>query len=106
LTEKPRFTLRLWLSGIGEIEAPNAIDAKTVIEAWHLLNGFLMDFVDKQGIEPTDEQFREMLLELLYRLIYREMSVLQLMPIWEREFKDQLEKGKRIQRLPRQKGDV
>ena len=82
-----------------------AIDTKTVIEAWHLLNGFMMDFIDDNGLEVDDETFREMLVELLYHVIYREMAVLIHLPFWERNFKDQLDKGKRIQRLPRRKGE-
>lgn len=106
MTEHPRFILELSLVNTAtrsRVQDPTLITDELVNEAWHLLNDFIMDMVDEQELEPTDEQFRELVIELCYRLIYREMTVLIDLPVWEENWKDRLAKGKRIQELPRRK---
>jgi len=109
-TDKPHFRLELYLSRTAtrvDVDDPTLIDEGRIKQAWDMMSEFIMDMIDDLGIgeEITDERFRELFIEVCYRLIYREMCTLQLLPIWERNFKDRLAKGKRIQRLPRRKGD-
>jgi hypothetical protein len=107
LSNNPHFTLRLWLSGIGETEAGDPLLTNELVnEAWHTLNALIMDALDEQGEEIEDEHFRELFIELCYWLLLREMSILRLMPQWERNFKDSLARGKRIQRLPKRREDT
>ena len=104
----PRFRLELSLAyHATRIKVDEqGISEQTLNEAWYLLNGFLMDMVDEQGLEPNDEQFRELFIELCYKLVYREMTVLNLMPEWEKNWKAGIAKGKQY-RGPRRakKGD-
>lgn len=51
---------------------------------------FLIDVVDKVIPDITDEQYRELFIELCYKLVYREMTTLQLLPEWEKRFKEDL----------------
>ena len=108
--DKPRFKLELSLSQLGtrvDVSDPTLVTDQHVNEAWAMMSEFVMDMVDDLGIgeEVTDEHFRELFIEVCYKLIYREMCTLQLLPIWEKNFKDRLAKGKRIQKLPHRKGE-
>ena len=109
MTNKRRFRLELNLSAIPmgrmEVDDPVLIDDTLVKQAWDLLGSFLMDTLDELEPDATDERFREVFIEVCYKLIYREMTTLHLLPIWEQNFKERLASGKRIQRLPRQEGE-
>lgn len=103
---KPRFSLRLMLSSIGpevEVDDPTFITEEMVGEAWNMINAFIMDMVDDLELEVDDEHFRELFIHLCYKLIYREMTTLLLMPSWEENFKERLGTRKRGPR--KQKGD-
>lgn len=105
--DKPRFALRLTLSRIGgeiEVDLPSLIDDKQLSQAWNMMNAFVMDMLDDLGEEVTDERFRELFVELCYMLIYREMSTLHYLPIWEQGWKERLGTRKRGGR--KSKGDI
>lgn len=89
MIDRPHFILELSLTNTAtkiKVENP-IIDTKTVIEAWHMLNAFVIDMLDDKGEEVTDEQFRELFIELCYHLIYREMMILVNMPCWEQNMR-------------------
>jgi hypothetical protein len=105
--EKPRFTLRLMLSSIGpevEVKDPTLITDEMVGEAWNMINAFIMDILDSLELEVDDEHFREIFIHLCYKLIYREMTTLLLMPFQEENFKERLGTRKRGPR--KRKGDA
>jgi hypothetical protein len=60
-----------------------------------MLSDFVIDMLDNLGEEVTDERFREIFVEICYRLVYREMAMLHLMPYWEQNFKERLGTRKR-----------
>lgn len=76
------------------IEDPTLINDTVLDMAWGLMSDFVMDMFDAKGIEPTDEQFREILVEICFRVIYREMFTLFVMPDWEKSWKERLGTGK------------
>jgi hypothetical protein len=101
---KPRFSLRLMLSSIGpevEVDDPTFITDKMVGEAWNMINTFIMDILDDLELEVDDEHFRELFIELCYKLVYREMTTLLLMPSREENFKERLGTRKRGPRKPK-----
>ena len=94
-TEKPRFRFRvdMHLSRLSEsvsVEDPALISDQMLDEAWDTMNGCIMDILDSLGEEPTDERFREIFIEVCYRLIFREMFTLNVMPGWEENWKERL----------------
>src|SRR5436189_5192876 len=94
-TGKPRpvFNLELSFSRIAthfDVEDPALISDELLDEAWSMLSDFVMDMLDDLGEEVTDERFREIFLEVCYRLVYKEMSTLFYLPIHEKNFKDRL----------------
>ncbi len=107
--DSPRFKLSLLLAPIAatvDVEDPTLITDNLVNQAWDMMNAFIMDILDDLELEDiTDERFREIFIELCFKLAYREMTTLRLLPVWEQNFKERLASGKRIQRLPRRKGD-
>jgi len=89
MAERPRFKFEVnleinRLSGHITVEDPALITDAILDQAWNTMNDFVMDLLDSQGIEPTDEQFRGILVEICYRIIYREMFTLFVMPDWEK----------------------
>src|SRR5882762_8995238 len=87
--ERPLFRLDVNLEinrmdGRIKVQNPSLINDKILDQAWNTMNDFVMDMLDAQGIEPTDEQFREIFTEVCFRLIYREMFTLFVMPHWEK----------------------
>lgn len=93
MTDKPRFTLELHLSRIGArigIEDPALIPDKLLDQAWNLMSNFVMDMLDELGEEVTDERYREIFLEICYRLIIREITTLYSLPILEESWKENL----------------
>jgi hypothetical protein len=66
------------------VEDPTLINDKILDQAWGLMGDFVMDMFDEKGIEPTDEQFREVLAEVCFRVIYREFFTLFTFPSWEK----------------------
>jgi hypothetical protein len=96
------FKLTLHFSRLAEeleIADPALISDKRLGQAWQLLTDFVIDMIDELGEEPTDERFRELYLEICYRLIYREMTALRYLPGWEKLWKHNLETGKRGPRV-------
>src|SRR2546421_11834380 len=72
------------------VDEPTLISDQMLDEAWHTMNACIMDILDSLGEEPTDERFREIFIEVGYRLIFREMFTLNLMPGWEENWKERL----------------
>lgn len=96
---KPRFKLEVnlkinRLDGHITVADPSLINDDILDQAWNTMNDFVMDMLDDQGIEPTDEQFREIFTEVCFRLIYREMFTLFIMPLWEKSGLERLGTGK------------
>ncbi len=101
---KPRFELKVELrlrrlDGKVTIAEPGLISDKLLDEAWNTMNDFVIDALDRAGIEPTDEEFREIFVEICYRLIYREMFTLLVAPHWEKADLERLGTGKRGPRI-------
>jgi hypothetical protein len=89
LTDKPRFKFEVnlkinRLDGRITVEDPALINDAILDSAWNMMNDFVIDLLDHAGIEATDEQFREVLAEICFKLIYREMFTLFVMPDWEK----------------------
>jgi len=82
------------------------IDAKTIVGAWRVLDSFLMGRIDDLGLELDDEQYREIFIELLLCLAYREASVLRLLPFWEENFKENVGTRKRGPNVKRPMWDL
>jgi hypothetical protein len=96
--DKPRIKLELSLSGTGmrvDVDNPTLINDKFTKQAWDMMNAFIMDMADSLKLEVTDEEFRMMFIEVCYKLIYREMCTLRLLPIWERNFAERLARKKK-----------
>jgi hypothetical protein len=92
---KPRFKfeVNLRLSRIGDklaVQDPALITDAILDQAWNTMNAFVMDLLDEKGVDVDDEQFREVLIEICYRIIYREMFTLFVMPGWEESWKERL----------------
>jgi hypothetical protein len=85
---KPRFKLELSLSTTAThftVAETTLIHEQVISQAWNLMNVFAEDVLDQiEVIDATDEQFREVFIEICYRLIFREMTTLLVMPISER----------------------
>ena len=100
MADKPLFRLDVnlrinRLDGQITVEDPSLVTDEVLDQAWHTMNEFVMDMLDSKGIEPTDEQFREVLTEVCFRIIYREMFTLHIMPHWEKSALEHLGTGKR-----------
>jgi hypothetical protein len=105
-TDKPRFQLSLVFIETGcrvTLGEPTIIDEALLDEAWNMLNDFIMDKLDEAQVEVTDEQFREIFIEICYHLVHREMSILRLLPVWEQGWKERLGTRKRGIRSPSRK---
>jgi len=103
-TDKPRFMLRLGLSRLTDhvdIEDPTLISEEVLDQAWHMVSDFVIDTLDDLGEEVTDEEYRARFLEVCYRLIYREMFTLHVMPRWEKSDMERLGTPKRGPRTPK-----
>jgi hypothetical protein len=93
LTDNPRFTLELRFSATGtgfEVQEPTILTDSIMDQAYSLLDSFLMGVADEVIPDITDEQYRELFIELCYKLVYREMCTLRLLPDWEERFKEDL----------------
>jgi hypothetical protein len=106
LTDKPRFTLRMYLSQTGSeiaVPHPTFFTAEQIADAWNMMNVFMMDTLDESQLDVDDETFREMFIELCYYLILREMRTLFSMPRGEKAAMDAIKEGKRYYgpRLPK-----
>jgi hypothetical protein len=101
-----RFTLELRLSRTGgrvDINDPTLISNAILDQAWNMMNEFVMDTLDKLGEELTDEEYRARFIEICYRLIYREMFTLFIMPYWEKSDLERLGTRKTGVRMTRKK---
>jgi hypothetical protein len=67
---------------------------------WGMVGDFLVDTLDSLGLEVDDEQLRELYIELCFKLVYREITTLQLLPFAEENFKENLGTRKRGSRPP------
>jgi len=104
MTDKPRFKLEVnleinRLDGRITVQDPALITDAILDQAWNTMNDFVIDMLDSQGIEPTDEQFREIFTEVCFRLIYREMFTLFIAPNWEESDLERLGTSKRGPRI-------
>jgi hypothetical protein len=98
---EPRYILQLYFARTGtdvRVPAPTLITNEIVAEAWDMMNAFVMDVVDESGIEATDELFRELLIEVCYWLVFREMRALHLLPLAEQLFKHDIEHPRKPRR--------
>jgi hypothetical protein len=80
------FKLELNFSRIAtsvEVNNPTLISNKRLDQAYSLLSDFVMDALDELQEEVTDERFREIFIEICYRLVFREMLTLHYLPRWE-----------------------
>jgi hypothetical protein len=78
-----------------QVGEPTIIDDRLLDQAWNLLNDFIMDKLDEAQLDVDDETFREMFIEICYHLIFREMSTLRNLPIWEKGWRNNLGTRKR-----------
>src|SRR5436189_5718441 len=106
MTDKPRFVFKveLYFSRLiqrTDVEDPGLIPDKLLDEAWEMLSDFVIDMLDDLGEEVTDERYREIFLEVCYRLVYREMTTLYNFPNREQAWKDRLGTNKRGPRVER-----
>lgn len=101
MTDKPRFELELTLSRLtSHVKVdPTLIPDNLLDEAWHTMNAVVMDIFDSLGEEPTDEEYRARFIETCFRLIYREMFTLGVMPDWEVQDLERLGTRKRGPRV-------
>lgn len=109
MTDKPRFILELSLSRTGtrfNVIDPTLINDKLIGQAWNMMNEFIIDMLDDLKLEVTDEDFREIFIEICYWLIVREMKTLRLMPSWEQVFKENLGTRKRGARISDEDKDI
>jgi hypothetical protein len=95
MADKPRFVFKvdMHLSRLSErvsIEDPTLISDQQLDTAWDTMNACIMDILDSLDEEPLDERFREIFIEVCYRLIFREMFTLNVMPQWEQNWKERL----------------
>ena len=81
------------------MEDPTFVSEALLDQAWNMMNAFVMDLLDELGEEVTDERFREIFVEICYRLIYREMFTLHVMPQWEQRDMERLGTSKRGPRI-------
>lgn len=106
-TNKSGFLFRvdMHLSRLSEtvsVENPALISDQILDHAWNTMNACIMDILDELGEEPTDERFREIFVEVCYRLVFREMFTLNVMPRWEQNWKERLGTPKRGTRLKKE----
>ena len=83
----PPFYLELVLINTGthlRVNDPTIVDEKLVNQAWKLLGTFLEDKLEARGVELNDEDARELFIDLMYKLILREMTTLAISPAAER----------------------
>jgi hypothetical protein len=97
MTDKPRFELELTLSRLtSHVKVdPTLISDKWLDQAWNMMNEFMMDMLDELEPDITDEEYRARFIEVCYRLIYREMFTLHVMPHWEKADLERLGTKKR-----------
>jgi len=100
----PTFNLTLQLCREEhEIHAdePTIIDDKLINQTWNMLGLFVEETLDDLNVEANETRFREIVVELAYRLILREMTTLRELPM-----KGRLATAKpKSRRARRQKGD-
>jgi uncharacterized protein YciU (UPF0263 family) len=87
---KRQYTLMLYLSesmGNVRVEDPSLINPLIVKRAGAILSDFVEDIMEELGIEITDERYREVVIELLFKLTYHEMSTLHSLEGWEENFR-------------------
>jgi hypothetical protein len=109
MTDKPRFVLELYLSQTATrftVDDPTLITEQMVNQAWDMVNTFVEDMLDGQELEVDDERFREIFIELCYRLIFREMTTLCLLPRGEAVAMKAIKAGKRYYGPRKSKGDT
>ena len=100
------FKVELVLSHMGQritVSDHDIVTDQMVNHAWSIIDNFLMDALDDADIE--DERYREIFIELLYKVIYREMVTLRLLPMREDAAMKRILAGKRPYNPRQQKGD-
>src|SRR2546430_870594 len=89
---KPRFSLTMQVcehEGLTS-ENPTIVDDKLVHVTFNMLGVFIEETLDDLGLEANETRLRELVVEMCYRLILREMFTLNVMPGWEENWKERL----------------
>jgi hypothetical protein len=107
--DKPRFKLELSLSTTATrfiVAETTLIQEHVIGRAWSTMNALVEDVLSNLGREATDEQFREIFIEICYRLIFREMTTLLVMPTYEQNMMNRMPHPKpKNRRARRRKGE-
>lgn len=93
--DKPRFKFEVNLritrvSDTLKVQDPALLTDNDLDQAWQTLSDLVIAMLDEKGIEPTDEQLREIIVELCYWVAYREMFTLFVAPGWEKGALDRM----------------
>ena len=99
--ERPRFRVEFHLTRLAERVStePLRVPDKVLDQAWNMLSAFFIDLLDDFEPDATDERYREAFIEVCYRLIFREMFTLNVLPVWEHRWQERLgtrERGVRL----------
>lgn len=81
---EPRFSLTLQLCEHKhqiDVDEPTIIDDKLVQTTGNMLALFIEDLLEELNVEADATRFRELIVEVCYRLILREMTTLRDLPI-------------------------
>ncbi len=60
---------------------PTIIDDKLLQATWNMLALFVEELLQEVGLEANETAERELVVELCYRLIFREMTTLRQLPV-------------------------
>jgi hypothetical protein len=103
LEDNPFFIFELHLTNRAttlRVPDPMLLTGQPEQDAWDVMTGFTIDLVDALLPGCTDERFTEIFIELLYRLVYRAMTTLD-MPTFEKNVMERI-----ARRKTRRKGDT
>jgi hypothetical protein len=84
MIDKPRFILELRLTNTADriqVDDPTIIDDKLVEQTFNMLGLFIEEVLKELGLEANETRERELIVELAYRLILREMTTLRQLPV-------------------------
>ena len=104
MTTNPRFILELSLTNTADrikVDGTGIIDDKLIIETWYMAGLFVENLLEKLNIEVDETRLRELVVELCYRVILREMTTLRNFPV-----RQNLRTKSRNRRDRRRKGDT
>jgi hypothetical protein len=84
MTTNPRFILELSLTNTADrlkVDDTGIIDDELITATWNMAGLFIESILDKLNIEADETRFRELVIELCYRVILREMTTLRNFPV-------------------------